>query len=496
MSDYLYYCAKCNSLVADAYDDEELACEKCGSSMTPLHIDEDEWNAMSGNEKKSMIMDVRNPKPKQPRRRQISMDDFDDLDDDFEEVQEERSQYQQQRIQGRPQGQYYGGQQQPRQKQVQIRRPAPQQQRQYNRPQNTVDYNGRISQLSIAAMVLAVLGCTGFIGIILAIIDLTKNDGRKKGLSIAAIIVALVMTGVFASVANQNSDKNDNKAETTVVSETAEETKIEEPTVVPETITDNNEDTEKEASSSNAAHEVVDKPSDSEIEEVGRLYLHEHADDYVGKWVRFAGKIVGINKENMQLDLEGPATLKTLYCNMMNDQDISSYNYDDYVTIVGRMDYKMIGQVMINNCYVEDTGDTAKDTDERLAAEYPVSNSSSGGSLFGTSDLDTSNAIETTAKTVYKEMQDNQVACKTKYDGKTVKMKGIVENIGTNIYGQEYVTFETGDPYSFEGVQIFFKNDQMDYVASLKKGDTITVYGVAGIGSMTFKMGNCFPAED
>ena len=29
MSDFLYYCAKCNSLVADTYEDDDLACEKC-----------------------------------------------------------------------------------------------------------------------------------------------------------------------------------------------------------------------------------------------------------------------------------------------------------------------------------------------------------------------------------------------------------------------------------------------------------------------------------
>ena len=39
MSDYLYYCGKCNSLVADDYEDDDIACEKCGARMSPLHIE-------------------------------------------------------------------------------------------------------------------------------------------------------------------------------------------------------------------------------------------------------------------------------------------------------------------------------------------------------------------------------------------------------------------------------------------------------------------------
>ena len=78
-------------------------------------------------------------------------------------------------------------------------------------------------------------------------------------------------------------------------------------------------------------------------------------------------------------------------------------------------------------------------------------------------------------------------------DGKIVAITGTIDDIGTNIYGQEYVTLNTGEKYSLTGVQCFFKNDQMDYVASLKKGDKITLYGVASIGSMTFKVAECRP---
>lgn len=45
------------------------------------------------------------------------------------------------------------------------------------------------SALGILALIFSILGCTFFVAIILAIIDLCKKDGRKKSLSIAALII-------------------------------------------------------------------------------------------------------------------------------------------------------------------------------------------------------------------------------------------------------------------------------------------------------------------
>ena len=43
-------------------------------------------------------------------------------------------------------------------------------------PQN----QNKNSGLVVAALVLSIIGCTSLIGLILAIVDLTKKDGRKK----------------------------------------------------------------------------------------------------------------------------------------------------------------------------------------------------------------------------------------------------------------------------------------------------------------------------
>lgn len=45
------------------------------------------------------------------------------------------------------------------------------------------------STLGILALIFSVLGCTFLVGIILAIIDLCKKDGKKKTLSIIALVI-------------------------------------------------------------------------------------------------------------------------------------------------------------------------------------------------------------------------------------------------------------------------------------------------------------------
>ena len=76
--------------------------------------------------------------------------------------------------------------------------PAPYAQAEYTTPAPEADTAkskaGKITGLSIAAFILSLLGCTSIIGLILGIVDVTKKDGRKKGLSIAAIIIGAIFT--------------------------------------------------------------------------------------------------------------------------------------------------------------------------------------------------------------------------------------------------------------------------------------------------------------
>ncbi len=163
MSDYLYYCGKCNSLVADGYEDDEIACDSCGARMAPLHIDEDDWDAMSNDEKMALLSKYRNPQPQVRKSRPTSSGYSGSGAGQRQKKVSNSQQY----------GGYSGG--------------------------SEKDYYDRTSGLSIAGFILSFLGCLSIVGLILGIVDLTKKDGRKKGLSIAAVAISAVM--LIASVA-------------------------------------------------------------------------------------------------------------------------------------------------------------------------------------------------------------------------------------------------------------------------------------------------------
>ncbi|MBR1508398.1 MAG: DUF5067 domain-containing protein [Eubacterium sp.] len=59
-------------------------------------------------------------------------------------------------------------------------------------PQQPKTMEGRVSGMSITALILSIIGCTGVVGLILAIIDVTKKDGRKKVLSIIALVICAI----------------------------------------------------------------------------------------------------------------------------------------------------------------------------------------------------------------------------------------------------------------------------------------------------------------
>lgn len=65
------------------------------------------------------------------------------------------------------------------------------------------------SGLGVAALVFSILGITFFIGIILAVIDLCRKDGRKKFLSIASLCVCAFWLILAISVGGDSNDKED-----------------------------------------------------------------------------------------------------------------------------------------------------------------------------------------------------------------------------------------------------------------------------------------------
>ena len=166
MSSYLYFCKNCNTLEVDSEEDTALRCPDCKQMYYPLHVTEDEWDSMSNEEKRNVLAQATMPQvgikrdSRQNRNKKVAT-------------------------------------------------PASGLER------DSYDNEAKISGLSIAAFVLSLIGCLSIVGLILGIVDLTKRDGRKKGLSIAAVVVgALMLVGSAAIAGNISSDKKELKSVT------------------------------------------------------------------------------------------------------------------------------------------------------------------------------------------------------------------------------------------------------------------------------------------
>ena len=73
----------------------------------------------------------------------------------------------------------------------------PRVQRKYNEEYNQQYYDpnaGRVSALSIVALVLSILGFTAIIGLVLGIIDLRAKDGRNRVLAIIAVVIGSIFS--------------------------------------------------------------------------------------------------------------------------------------------------------------------------------------------------------------------------------------------------------------------------------------------------------------
>lgn len=81
----------------------------------------------------------------------------------------------------------------------------------YNNYNNSSSVNSNSnSGMGIVALILTLLGCTYFIGLILGIVALVKKDGRKKGCAIAACIIGgvwLVISIVFSIYSARYGDR-------------------------------------------------------------------------------------------------------------------------------------------------------------------------------------------------------------------------------------------------------------------------------------------------
>ena len=93
-----------------------------------------------------------------------------------------------------------------------------------------MEENQKSSKLGIIALILSIIGCTFFIGIILGIIDLCRKDNKKKTVSIIAIVIGcvwlllgLMFGGSNKDIVTENTTEVTTKATTEAVTEVTTE---------------------------------------------------------------------------------------------------------------------------------------------------------------------------------------------------------------------------------------------------------------------------------
>lgn len=86
-------------------------------------------------------------------------------------------------------------------------------------------------------------------------------------------------------------------------------------------------------------------------------------------------------------------------------------------------------------------------------------------------------AISISAEELMSAYESNEVSADKQYKDQKLSVTGVVDNIST-ILDQTTVTLTNGDEFAFTGVRCYFDDEaEIDKVANLSKGTTITVEG-------------------
>jgi RNA polymerase subunit RPABC4/transcription elongation factor Spt4 len=97
--------------------------------------------------------------------------------------------------------------------------------------------------------------------------------------------------------------------------------------------------------------------------------------------------------------------------------------------------------------------------------------------LGGGSEAQKVKAIEISPAKLYVAYEENEVKADSLYKGKTVRITGVINDIGKDILTDEpYITF-AGDEYGFTGIQIYFNRAERGKIVNLSKGRTVTIVG-------------------
>lgn len=221
-------------------------------------------------------------------------------------------------------------------------------------PENSFPEKPKNSALGVIALILSILGCTFIIGIVLAIIDLCKKDGRKKVCS----IIALCICGFWLIVGIAGASNSDKTKNTSVpVQETDSSNTQKE--------SENNTPSQEEASNKTTIEQSKTSDNNSEAsspqmskedfisscEEIPYKTLARNPDDYVGKHIKLTVKVSQIIQGGFFDDGE--------YYRVYTNDEYNMWLGDEYFMSDGREEKDMkILQDDVLTIYAEFDGTT------------------------------------------------------------------------------------------------------------------------------------------
>jgi len=85
--------------------------------------------------------------------------------------------------------------------------------------------------------------------------------------------------------------------------------------------------------------------------------------------------------------------------------------------------------------------------------------------------------IEIAASALYSEYDANEVAAEAKYEGRILRVTGVIRSIGIEILGRPYIVLTSEDEYEVWGVQCIFDEEHKPEIARLAEGQRITIQG-------------------
>lgn len=183
------------------------------------------------------------------------------------------------------------------------------------------------SKLGIIALIFSILGCSFIFGIILAIIDLCQKDGRKKTLSIIALIICGIWT--IGITANSNNGDTNNSSNNNV---TIEEQKTE-PSIEPK---------EEIQYISYTVNEMMDDLNNNPL---------SASDKYKGQYIEITGRLAVIDSSGKYIALypDDEWTISGVHCNLARNneeqrQAVASMSIGSEITLRGKC--KDVGEIM------------------------------------------------------------------------------------------------------------------------------------------------------